>query len=149
MITLQHSILLTVSAEQAYATVADVESYPDFLPGCQAVEVLGVQGRAEQGQPSTRTVRVAVAAKGMRHDFITVNQYQPFEQISMTLGEGPVESLSGRWSFVPIGDEGCRVSLDLCLEAKGLVGRTLGTVADSVADKMVDAFVKRIGERAS
>ena len=46
MITLQRSILLTVSAEQAYATVADVESYPHFLPGCQAVEVLSVQGRA-------------------------------------------------------------------------------------------------------
>ena len=40
MPTIRKSALLEVPVELAYAVVADVEAYPEFLPSCDGVQVL-------------------------------------------------------------------------------------------------------------
>ena len=40
MTQIQRSLLLMVPVATAYQVVADVQSYAEFLPGCDAVEVL-------------------------------------------------------------------------------------------------------------
>lgn len=142
MARVERSLLLLVPASAAYQVVADVQAYGEFLPGCDSVEVL--QERTLEDGVSEVTARVTASARGLRQEFVTVNRCQPFERIQVQLQEGPFDRLDGCWTFKPVGDEGCRVELDLEFIAKGLLMKTLSGVLGSVSDRMVDAFAERI-----
>ena len=92
--------------------------------------------------------KVTAASRGLRQEFITTNRCQPSQRIQMSLQEGPFERLEGCWTFKALGDEGCRVALDLEFVAQGLLMKTLGGVVGSVSDRMVDAFAERIQAQA-
>ena len=130
----------------AYQVVADVQAYAEFLPGCEAVEVL--ETRMLEDGISEVVARVTAASRGLRQEFITTNRCQPAQRIQMSLQEGPFERLEGCWTFKALGADGCRVALDLDFVAKGLLMKTLGGVVGSVSDRMVDAFVERIQAQA-
>ena len=130
----------------AYQVVADVQAYAEFLPGCEAVEVL--ETRMLEDGISEVVARVTAASRGLRQEFITTNRCQPSQRIQMSLREGPFERLEGCWTFKALGDDGCRVALDLDFVAKGLLMKTLGGVVGSVSDRMVDAFAERIQAQA-
>ena len=142
MARVERSLLLLVPASAAYQVVADVQAYGQFLPGCDSVEVL--QERTLEDGVSEVTARVTASARGLRQEFVTVNRCQPFERIQVQLQEGPFDRLDGCWTFKPVGDEGCRVELELEFIAKGLLMKTLSGVLGSVSDRMVDAFAERI-----
>lgn len=142
MARIERSLLLLVPAPVAYRVVADVQAYGEFLPGCEAVEVL--QERTLDNGASEVTARVTASARGLRQEFVTLNHCVPFERIQMHLQEGPFERLDGCWTFTPLGDEGCRVELELEFIAKGMLMKTLSGVLGSVSDRMVDAFAERI-----
>jgi ribosome-associated toxin RatA of RatAB toxin-antitoxin module len=143
---IQRSLLLMAPVTTAYQVVADVQAYAEFLPGCEAVEVL--ETRILPEGISEVVAKVTAASRGLRQEFITTNRYQPSERIQMSLQEGPFERLEGCWTFQALGDEGCRVALDLEFVAKGLLMKTLGGVVGSVSDRMVDAFAERIQAQA-
>ena len=130
----------------AYQVVADVQAYAAFLPGCEAVEVL--ETRMLEDGISEVVARVTAASRGLRQEFITTNRCQPPQRIQISLQEGPFERLEGCWTFKALGDDGCRVALDLDFVAKGLLMKTLGGVVGSVSDRMVDAFAERIQAQA-
>ena len=142
MARVERSLLLLVPASAAYQVVADVQAYGEFLPGCDSVEVL--QERTLEDGVSEVTARVTASARGLRQEFVTINRCQPFERIQVQLQEGPFDRLDGCWTFKPVGDEGCRVELELEFIAKGLLMKTLSGVLGSVSDRMVDAFAERI-----
>ena len=142
MTQIQRSLLLMAPAATAYGVVADVQAYAQFLPGCDAVEVL--ETRMRDDGTSEVVAKVVASARGVRQEFITTNLCQPFERIQMTLQEGPFERLEGCWTFKALGNDGCRVALDLEFVAKGMLMKTLGGLAGSVSDRMVDAFAERI-----
>ena len=142
MTQIQRSLLLMAPAATAYGVVADVQAYAEFLPGCDAVEVL--ETRMRDDGTSEVVAKVVASARGVRQEFITTNLCQPFERIQMTLQEGPFERLEGCWTFKALGNDGCRVALDLEFVAKGMLMKTLGGLAGSVSDRMVDLFAERI-----
>ena len=113
MTQIQRSLLLMAPAATAYGVVADVQAYAEFLPGCDAVEVL--ETRMRDDGTSEVVAKVVASARGVRQEFITTNLCQPFERIQMTLQEGPFERLEGCWTFKALGNDGCRVALDLSL----------------------------------
>ncbi len=144
MTVLTRSSLLMVPANVAYDVVNDVASYPEFLPGCDSVEllVLGVKdGERDEGQVRAR---VTAGAKGMTYSFVTTNTCVLYERIEMTLDEGPFEVLEGSWIFKVLSDEGCRIDLTLEFVAQGMLSRLLSPMANAVADRMVAAFTQRI-----
>ena len=142
MARVERSLLLLVPASSAYRVVADIGAYSEFLPGCEAVEIL--QEQALGDGVSQVTARVTASARGLRHEFVTVNTCTPDERIEMSLKEGPFQQLEGCWDFKQLGDEGCRVEFELEFVAKGLLMKTLSGVLGSVGDRMVDAFAERI-----
>lgn len=129
--------LLEVPTQVAYGVVIDVSQYPQFLPGCEAVEVI-------QTTPSGLVAEVAVAGKGLRERFVTANVHDPYESVTMSLQQGPFEHLQGRWLFTPLGDTGCKVELHIEYLPKGVLARLLSGVADRVANRLVDSFSERI-----
>jgi len=135
--TLERSALLEVTPSVAYAVVIDVLRYPEFLPGCEAVEVL-------ETTVSGLVAKVAVAGHGLHETFVTANSHQPHESVLMSLQQGPFERLEGQWSFTPLGEIGCRVDLRIEYVPKGMLARLLSPIADRVANRLVDAFIERI-----
>jgi ribosome-associated toxin RatA of RatAB toxin-antitoxin module len=64
--------------------------------------------------------------------------------IEMRLKEGPFRHLQGYWRFDPLGDEGCKVSLDLEFEfSSRVLGMVIGPVFNQVANSLVDSFQQR------
>lgn len=125
--------------------INDVQHYPEFVPGCAAAEVL------ERGPDSLRA-RLTVGNGPLRTSFVTRNRLQPPHVIDMTLDEGPLKSLVGRWLLTPVAAgqvAGCRVDLELDFEVQGgLAGMALGPLIERVAGSLVDAFVARARERS-
>lgn len=138
---LTRTVLLEAPAAAAFAVVADVEAYPQFLPACDAVRVLA---NREDGLDA----KVSVSAKGIKADFVTRNVHAPNTWLEMRLVEGPLQHLLGRWEFKALGEHGCRVTLELEYELGGMLGRLLSGMAELAADRMVDAFCERIQTQA-
>ena len=146
---IHRSVLVTVAAPDAFAVVADVERYAEFLPGCEAVEVLS-KTPADAAMAAEQTVEARVTARtpGGRVEFVTRNRQQAPQTIALTLVSGPIQELNGEWHFQPRGDAGCRIDLRLQIDGGGWLMRLLKKAAEKAADQMVDAFVREIEARA-
>lgn len=131
------SAIVPYSARQMFDLVADVERYAEFLPWCEASRVLE---RRENGV----VAELEVHRGGVRQTFATFNREQAPSRIEMSLVEGPFKELAGTWQFEPLGEDGCRVRLDLSFQvANPLLRLTLGRVFEAMCNTMVDAFTRR------
>lgn len=136
----RRSAIVPYSAAKMYDLVNDVESYPKFLPWCASVRLLS-------RDTSQVKATISLAKAGIKQSFTTLNRLAPPHRIDMDLVEGPFARLSGAWQFEPLGESGCRVSLDMEFEYKsGLLGIAFGRVFAEVADSLVDAFCRRAQE---
>ena len=87
------SAIVPHSAEQVYAVVVDIESYPRFLPWCLAARV------ERRAQGATATLEVGL--KGLRQSFTTLNENAPGRAIDMRLVPRAVRNLmmDGPYNF--------------------------------------------------
>ena len=81
--------------------VADVQAYAEFLPGCEAVEVL--ETRILPEGISEVVAKVTAASRGLRQEFITTNRCQPSQRIQMSLQEARSSALKDVGPFRPLG----------------------------------------------
>ncbi len=137
MPVITRSALVEVPPAVAYALVADVIAYPEFVPGCDAVELLE---ELDGGQ----VVAVQVSGRGLQERFVTRNSHEPHERVTMSLQDGPFEHLRGEWRFTALGDIGCRIDLTLDFLPRGVLARLFAGLAEPLADRVVDAFVARL-----
>ncbi len=132
--------LVHYSPQEMFDLVDDIKAYPEFLPWCDAAEELS---RDEDEV----TASLSLAYSGINKTFATRNRMQANKMIEMRLLEGPFKTLQGYWRFEPLGESGCKVSLDLEFEfSNKLVGMAVGPVFSQVANTLVDAFCKRAEE---
>ncbi len=137
MKTINKTVLVPYTASQMFDLVADAESYPEFLPGCRSVEI--------HERNTRRVVATLVLAKGkLKKSFTTENRLFKDKSIELRLVKGAFHHLEGRWAFESLGEEGCRVSLDLEFEfSSKLLAMSVAPVFHEVANKLVGAYVKR------
>ena len=140
MKTVQKSVLIWYTAQEMFALVTDVTSYPQFLPWCDHSRVL------EQGD-SSMLAEVGIAFAGIKQTFTTRNQHVPGRRVELKLVSGPFSNLDGSWTFTPVGDgtqRACKVDLELRYGFQNLaLSALVGPVFDRIAGSLVDAFVKR------
>lgn len=137
MAAVERSVLVEFSAQQMYALVDNIRSYPQFLPWCSGTEIL-------EEEPGRVVATIKIDYRGLRQQFTTENLSLPAEQIRIKLVSGPFRHLAGEWRFKALSQEACRVSLQLDYEFSGfLLDKVLGPVFHYIADTLVDAFVKR------
>jgi ribosome-associated toxin RatA of RatAB toxin-antitoxin module len=123
-----------------YALVHDIEAYPQFLPWCEATEVISLSEDRLCG-------RIAVARAGIHQSFATCNRLVPYERIELQLQEGPFRRLHGIWQFLALRDDASKVSLRMEFEFSGrLINLAFGPVFSHIADSLVEAFSKRARE---
>ena len=140
MPAINKSVLLAHPRSRMFDLVAGVEQYPEFLPWCGGASV---QPRSDGSMLAT----VKIAFRGISQTFSTVNRHVAPESIVMELAEGPFRQLHGRWSFVALREDACRVDFSLEYQfGSGLLGRALSPVFEHIAGTMVDAFVRRANQ---
>ena len=140
------SVLLWYTPHEIYRLVTDVEKYPEFLPWCERVDVLG---RDEQGP----TARLHLAYAGIRHAFTTRNVQVADESVHLMLVDGPFSLLDGMWRFVPlplpaasggVDSVACKIEFGLRYEfSNAILEAAISPVFDRIANTFVDSFVRR------
>ncbi len=137
MTSITRSALVMYSAEQMYALVNDVESYPQFLPGCAATELIS---KTDEELVASLTI----SKIGVNQTFTTRNKLQFPDRMELSLVDGPFSRFVGVWHFQRLSDEACKVTFDMDFEVNGkIAGIALGVVFKQMATTMVDSFVKR------
>lgn len=138
MTSIHRQALVPFSPEQMFCLVDDINAYPQFLPWCAASEELS---RSVDEVQAT----IELAKGSVKKSFTTLNRLQKNTTIEMKLVKGPFKHLHGHWRFRSLKDgEACNISLDLEYDfSNKLIGLAIGPVFHSVADSLVDAFVKR------
>lgn len=140
MRNLCRSALVAASPQRMFDLINDIERYPDFVPGCAGARVLERTAELIRAE-------LTVGSGLMKTSFTTCNRLHPPHLIELKLESGPLRSLAGRWTLVPLAAgevSGCRVELDLSFELQGgLAALALGPAIEKLATSLVDAFVAR------
>lgn len=140
MRTVDKNAIMPYPAQAMYQLVADVETYPDFLPWCRTAHT------RQTGDDEVEAT-LEIARGPVRKTFTTRNRMHEGASISMSLVDGPFRHLEGKWSFTPLGDDGSKVELHLEFDfASKLLHSTVGPVFGHIAETMVSAFCKRAHE---
>jgi len=134
---IERSALVTHSALDMYGLVADVRTYPQFLSWCTASEVYE---QSLDMQKASLTVMIA----GIRQKFTTINTLSVGERVELRLLEGPFRNLQGEWSFIQLGQDGCKINLQLEFEMMaGPMAVLFGSGFGKVANRLLEDFCKR------
>lgn len=140
MTRIDRSALLPFPAAQLFQLVNDIESYPQYMTGCVAAEVL----RREEDLVEAR---LDLSQGGISQSFSTRNRNQPPDVIHLELLEGPFEHFAGRWHFQQLGNAGCKVSLNLEFRMSSrLLGLAASKLFEAVAMDLIDSVTRRAGQ---
>jgi ribosome-associated toxin RatA of RatAB toxin-antitoxin module len=140
MTIIKRNAIISYSQKQMFELVNSIEEYPRFLPWCRESHIIS---RTE----SEVEAQLDIAWSGVHKTFTTKNYLHPYERMEITLVKGPFKHLEGRWSFIKLGDHGCKVNLELEFElAGGILDRMFQPIFHHMANTMVDSFCKRAVE---
>jgi len=136
---IERSAIVPHGAGQVYALVADIESYPRFLPWCAGA-------RVHHGADGV-TATLDVGVKGISQSFTTRNENRPGESIDMRLVDGPFRRFAAAWRFKPLAARACGIEFSMEYEfSSRAAGKLLEPLFAKIADTMVDAFSRRADE---
>jgi ribosome-associated toxin RatA of RatAB toxin-antitoxin module len=135
---INRSALVPYSPRLVFETVDDIEAYSEFLPWCSKSRVLD---RSDSEVVAT----LVLSASGIDQAFTTKNRLTRYQNIELSLLDGPFSQLHGQWSFEPLGLDGCKMELDLSFEfSNPIVDQTFGRLFGAAADRLVSAFTDRL-----
>ena len=131
---------LPYSAEQMFDLVADVGSYPKFLPWVIATRIL-------RADATEMVADMVVGFKAIREKFTSRVMLERPTALSVQYIDGPLQDLTNVWAFRPIDEESCEIDFRVDFKFKSRVFETLaGAYFDRAFNKMVAAFEARANE---
>lgn len=131
---------LPYSPEQMYDLVADVRSYPEFLPWVSAI-------RVRSDSETEMLADMIVGFKGLRETFTSrVVKAKP-QSVQVDYVDGPLKHLHNNWQFRPDGAGGVLVDFEVDFAFKSRMFEMLaGQLFDRALRKMIGAFEARAAE---
>jgi ribosome-associated toxin RatA of RatAB toxin-antitoxin module len=136
MTQIARSAMVRRTPEHMFDLVNEVEAYPKRFGWCDGARIL-------ERSDSEMVARLELKMGALRTAFTTRNRLLRPQRIDLQLVEGPFSRLSGHWSFDALGEDACRIGLNLNFETAGrLVGSALAIGFQGLADRMVDDFVR-------
>ncbi|WP_011580961.1 MULTISPECIES: type II toxin-antitoxin system RatA family toxin [Chelativorans] len=128
--------------DQMFALVADVESYPEFLPMCEA---LTVRSRKERDGITILVADMTVGYKAIRETFTSQVVLKPAEStIDVRYIDGPFRFLQNHWRFDPAGENQTDVHFFIEYEFKSrMLGILMGAMFDRAFRMFSEAFERR------
>ena len=138
------SRVLPYGADQMYNLVADVASYPDFLPWCAAARI---RSRRTDGAKEVLEADLVISFKVFRERFGSrVTLDKSARRIDTEYLDGPFKYLKSYWVFTDRPEGGCRVEFFVDFEFRNAVlQRLIGVVFQQAMQRIVRAFETRAG----
>jgi coenzyme Q-binding protein COQ10 len=127
--------------QQMFDLVADVESYPQFVPLCESITVTKREAHADH---TVLVARMEVGYKALRESFTTKVLLEPDRnRILVEYLDGPFRHLENRWQFdSALGC--CDVDFYITYEFKSLMlSMLMGGLFDQAFRKFTRAFEDR------
>lgn len=126
------------SRDQFFELVADVESYPAFLPLWRSARIYRREGNVYY------TEQEVGAGPLMSQRFRSRTKLDPPTDIAVTSDEGIFQLLRIGWHFESESEESCRVDFELSCEARSLMmSQIINHMLIDTARTMVAAFETR------
>jgi len=132
--------ILPYTPKQLYDLVADIDSYPKFIPWCEAARIWNREGDVVLAD-------LVIRFKGISGKYTSrVMLDEQENEISVELAQGPFEHLYQGWKFSKVAS-GTRVEFDIdfALRSK-LLEKIVDLMFDDACKKMMAAFTKRANE---
>jgi coenzyme Q-binding protein COQ10 len=130
-------------AADMFALVADVESYPQFVPLCREMKVR----RRTAGANGTEVIiaEMTVAYKMIHETFTSRVTLDPANsQILVGYLDGPFSHMENRWIFRAAGEDACDVEFYIAYEFRNrALGLIMGTMFDTAFRRFAEAFERR------
>lgn len=127
-----------VAAARLYAVAADVEAYPDFLPGCTAA-------RVTERSPERLTVDNVFGSGLWRVSFRSYAYPEPPERLRVTSDDGPWRRFELSWRFADQPDGSGSVDLEATAEFRSpFMAAAAGGAFARLEEKLVVAFRRRL-----
>jgi len=130
------------SADHMFDMVADIESYPDYLPGCRATSILS--------RERTQGVEWLVSEMTLGHRLIggpvrsRVRLDRQAHRIDVSYISGPLSDLTCDWVFTDLDPGTSRVDFHISFGAKSrLLALLVAAVFDITVDRLVVVFENR------
>lgn len=126
---------------QMFDLVADVASYPEFLPWTAAARI---RSRDDRGDHEVMEADLVVGFKGFRESFGSrVRLYPEARRIETEYLDGPFRHLRSEWSFAE-HPRGCEVRFWVEFEFRNpILRRVIGAVFDEAMRRIIGAFEAR------
>ena len=135
---------LPYTAQQMYDLVADVESYPKFLPWTAAARI---RSRDDQGDHEVMLADLVISFKVFRERFGSrVTLWPADSRIDTEYLDGPFHHMQSKWGFTDVGG-GCEVSFFVDFEFKNrILQGAAGMFFYEAMQRIVRAFERRAAE---
>jgi coenzyme Q-binding protein COQ10 len=142
----KHSETRTVpyTAQQMYDLVADVASYPDFLPWTAAARIRSI---TPDGDAQIMAADLVISFKVFREKFGSRVVLRPSDmKIETDYLDGPFKYMHSNWAFRDAG-EACELDFAVDFEFRNaILQKVIGVVFDQAMRRIVRAFEERAAE---
>ena len=130
------------SADDMFRLVADVESYPKFLPLCEALKL---KRRERRDGKEVLIATMVVGYKLIRESFTTeVILDSDARTIVVHYLDGPFSYLENRWTFRPLTLKTCEIDFYIAYSFRSrLLERLMGGLFHKAVRRYTTAFEER------
>lgn len=138
------SRVLPYAALQMYELVADVPSYPQFLPWCAAARI---RSREPTPEGETMDAELMISFLAFRERFRS-NIALRLEPLAIETEhvDGPFRFMNSAWAFRDV-DGGCEVTFSVDFQLRNPILQTaIGAVFDDAMRQVVRAFERRAAQ---
>lgn len=141
--------VLPHSPDQLFALVADIESYPEFLPWCLAARN---NRREKAGNSEIVWSDLVIGFKFVRERFtskvtLTPGDGETSPRIDVEYVDGPLRYLRNHWVFEPAQGGACEIDFFVDFEFRSkMLQKLIGALFHEAVTRMVRAFEKRATE---
>jgi coenzyme Q-binding protein COQ10 len=144
MPTHEETRIVPYSADEMYGLIADIASYPEFLPWVAAARIRSREPLPD-GDGEVVEADLVVSFKVYRERFGSRVTLRPEERrIDVAYLEGPFRYLNNHWRFVPRGERECEVDFFVDFEFRSaILQKLIGIVFHEAMLRIVRAFERR------
>jgi len=134
--------LMPFPADQLFDLVADVESYPKFLPWCSGARVIS---REALGSKTIMLADMTISFKVHQETFRSEVTLDPEARtIGTRYINGPFKRMISEWRFEPAGERAANVSFFIDFEFRNRALQMLiGLLFEEATRRIVGAFASR------
>ena len=135
----QETCKLPYSVDQLYDLISDIESYPAFIPWCDAVRII-------EKKENMLLVDLAVCYKGFSESYrseVILSDISDSRMISAKAVSGPFKMMDTEWMVTNLGNE-TEVKFFIAFSFNSvLIGRMIGLVFEKSCKDILQSFKAR------